>query len=144
MFDSEFRPGLCGAALFQCLWPAPARDRRLCPGAGDFPQAARRRHKCWKSMATANSGATSCHVRDVVAANIAGLSKAHVHGEVFNVGSGASLSVQGTGGHADVLRLTSANTRGPAEGNSQATLADVSRIRASARLGAAKSASPKA
>ena len=37
------RPGLRssvpGAALFQCLWPAPARDRRLCPGAGDFPQA---------------------------------------------------------------------------------------------------------
>ena len=65
------------------------------------------------------------HVRDVVAANIAAM-ESSTRGEVFNVGSGASLSVKEL---ADLISPDQIHT--PARKNdSEATLADISKIQA--------------
>ncbi|HEX4026055.1 MAG TPA: NAD-dependent epimerase/dehydratase family protein [Rhizomicrobium sp.] len=68
------------------------------------------------------------HVRDVVAANIAALEspESKVRGEVFNVGSGTSLSVQEL---ADMISPDQVHTEAR-KNDSEATLADISRIRA--------------
>ena len=65
------------------------------------------------------------HVRDVVAANIAAL-ESKVRGTVFNVGSGTSLSVKEL---ADMISPDQVHTEGR-KGDSLATLADISRIKA--------------
>ena len=65
------------------------------------------------------------HVRDVVAANIAAL-ESNVRGAVFNVGSGTSLSVKQL---ADMISPDQVHTEGR-KGDSLATLADISRIKA--------------
>ena len=65
------------------------------------------------------------HVRDVVAANIAAYESA-VRGEVFNVGSGASLSVKEL---ADLISPNQVHTEAR-KGDSLATLADISKIKA--------------
>jgi nucleoside-diphosphate-sugar epimerase len=64
------------------------------------------------------------HVRDVVAANIAAYESA-VRGEVFNVGSGTSLSVKEL---ADMISPNQVHTEGR-KGDSLATLADISKIK---------------
>jgi len=72
------------------------------------------------------------HVRDVVAANILAFERAHedgVRGEVFNVGSGESLSVKEL---ADMISPNQIHTEAR-KGDAAATLADISKIRA--RLG---------
>ena len=72
------------------------------------------------------------HVRDVVAANILAFERAHesgVRGEVFNVGSGESLSVKEL---ADMISPNQIHTEARI-GDAAATLADISKIRA--RLG---------
>jgi UDP-glucose 4-epimerase len=65
------------------------------------------------------------HVRDVVAANIAAY-ESHVRGEVFNVGSGTSLSVKEL---ADMISPNQTVTAAR-KGDASATLADISRIKA--------------
>jgi nucleoside-diphosphate-sugar epimerase len=65
------------------------------------------------------------HVRDVVAANIAAY-ESTLRGEVFNVGSGTSLSVKEL---ADMISPDQVHTESR-KGDSPATLADISRIRA--------------
>ena len=65
------------------------------------------------------------HVRDVVAANVAAYESA-VRGEVFNVGSGASLSVKEL---ADLISPNQVHTEAR-KGDSLATLADISKIKA--------------
>ncbi|HEX4271457.1 MAG TPA: NAD-dependent epimerase/dehydratase family protein [Rhizomicrobium sp.] len=65
------------------------------------------------------------HVRDVVAANIAAL-ESGVRGEVFNVGSGASLSVKEL---ADMISPDQIHTEAR-RNDSEATLADISKIQA--------------
>ena len=65
------------------------------------------------------------HVRDVVAANIAAYESA-VRGEVFNVGSGTAISVKQL---ADMISPNQTVTEGR-KGDSLATLADISRIKA--------------
>jgi UDP-glucose 4-epimerase len=65
------------------------------------------------------------HVRDVVAANIAAY-ESSLRGEVFNVGSGTSLSVKEL---ADLISPNQVHTEGR-KGDSLATLADISKIRA--------------
>jgi UDP-glucose 4-epimerase len=65
------------------------------------------------------------HVRDVVAANIAAY-ESDVRGEVFNVGSGTSLSVKEL---ADMISSNQAHTEAR-KGDSRATLADISKIKA--------------
>jgi UDP-glucose 4-epimerase len=65
------------------------------------------------------------HVRDVVAANIAAY-ESSLRGEVFNVGSGTSLSVKEL---ADLIWPNQVHTEGR-KGDSLATLADISKIRA--------------
>jgi nucleoside-diphosphate-sugar epimerase len=65
------------------------------------------------------------HVRDVVAANIAAY-ESGVRGEVFNVGSGESLSVKEL---ADMISPHQIHTEGR-KGDSAATLADISKIKA--------------
>lgn len=65
------------------------------------------------------------HVRDVVAANIAAL-ESSVRGDVFNVGSGAGLSVQEL---ADMISPDQVHTEAR-KNDSAATLADISKIRA--------------
>jgi len=65
------------------------------------------------------------HVRDVVAANIAAL-ESDVRGTVFNVGSGTSLSVKEL---ADMISPDQIHTEGR-KGDSLATLADISKIKA--------------
>jgi len=65
------------------------------------------------------------HVRDVVAANIAAL-ESSVRGEVFNVGSGTSLSVQEL---ADMISPHQVHTEAR-KNDSAATLADISKIQA--------------
>jgi len=65
------------------------------------------------------------HVRDVVAANIAAYESA-VRGEVFNVGSGTSLSVKEL---ADLISPNQVHTEGR-KGDSLATLADISKVKA--------------
>jgi nucleoside-diphosphate-sugar epimerase len=65
------------------------------------------------------------HVRDVVAANIAAL-ESNVRGAVFNVGSGTSLSVKKL---ADMISPNQIHTEGR-KGDSAATLADISKIKA--------------
>ena len=65
------------------------------------------------------------HVRDVVAANLAALSST-VRGEVFNVGSGTNISVQEL---ADMISPDQLHTDGR-KGDSAATLADISKIKA--------------
>ena len=65
------------------------------------------------------------HVRDVVSANIAAYESA-VRGEVFNVGSGTSLSVKEL---ADMISPNQVHTEGR-KGDSLATLADISKIKA--------------
>jgi len=65
------------------------------------------------------------HVRDVVAANIAAL-ESDVRGEVFNVGSGTSLSVKEL---ADMISPDQIHTEAR-KNDSEATLADISKIRA--------------
>ena len=65
------------------------------------------------------------HVRDVVAAQIAAY-ESDLRGQVFNVGSGTSISVQEL---ADMISVN--QVRGPARGDdSRGTLADISAIRA--------------
>ena len=64
------------------------------------------------------------HVQDVVAANIAALNS-HGRGEVFNVGSGTSISVKEL---ADMISPNQIYTEGR-KGDSTATLADISKIR---------------
>lgn len=64
------------------------------------------------------------HVRDVVAANIAALNS-HARGEVFNVGSGTSISVKEL---ADMISPNQIHTEGR-KGDSTATRADISKIR---------------
>jgi len=69
------------------------------------------------------------HVRDVVAANIAAFERARekgVRGEVFNVGSGESLSVKEL---ADMISPNQVVTDAR-KGDSAATLADISKIMA--------------
>ena len=65
------------------------------------------------------------HVRDVVAANIAAL-ESGVRGEVFNVGSGTSLSVKQL---ADMISPDQIHTE-TRKNDSEATLADISKIQA--------------
>jgi UDP-glucose 4-epimerase len=65
------------------------------------------------------------HVRDVVAANIAAL-ESEARGEIFNVGSGTSLSVQEL---ADMISPDQIHTDAR-RNDSQATLADISKIQA--------------
>jgi len=65
------------------------------------------------------------HVRDVVAANIAAL-ESNLRGEVFNVGSGTSLSVKEV---ADMISPNQIHTEAR-RNDSVATLADISRIQA--------------
>jgi nucleoside-diphosphate-sugar epimerase len=65
------------------------------------------------------------HVRDVVAANIAAL-ESTARGTVFNVGSGTSLSVKEL---ADMISPSQVHAPGR-KGDSLATLADISRIKA--------------
>ncbi len=65
------------------------------------------------------------HVRDVVAANIAAL-ESDARGTVFNVGSGTSLSVKEL---ADMISPDQIHTEGR-KGDSLATLADISKIKA--------------
>ena len=65
------------------------------------------------------------HVRDVVAANIAAL-ESGVRGEVFNVGSGTSLSVKEL---ADMISPDQIHTEAR-KNDSEATLADISKIQA--------------
>jgi nucleoside-diphosphate-sugar epimerase len=65
------------------------------------------------------------HVRDVVAANIAAY-ESDVRGQVFNVGSGTSLSVKQL---ADMISPNQIHTQAR-KGDSMATLADISRIKA--------------
>jgi nucleoside-diphosphate-sugar epimerase len=65
------------------------------------------------------------HVRDVVAANIAAL-ESSVRGEVFNVGSGTSLSVKEL---ADMISPDQIHTEAR-KNDSVATLADITRIQA--------------
>jgi UDP-glucose 4-epimerase len=65
------------------------------------------------------------HVRDVVAANIAAL-ESGVRGEVFNVGSGTSLSVKQL---ADMISPDQIHTEAR-KNDSEATLADISKIQA--------------
>jgi nucleoside-diphosphate-sugar epimerase len=65
------------------------------------------------------------HVRDVVAANIAAL-ESDVRDEVFNVGSGTSLSVKEL---ADMISPDQIHTEAR-KNDSEATLADISKIRA--------------
>jgi UDP-glucose 4-epimerase len=72
------------------------------------------------------------HVRDVVAANILSLEQAQddgVRGEIFNVGSGESLSVKEL---ADMISPSQLHTEAR-KGDAAATLADISKIKA--RLG---------
>lgn len=64
------------------------------------------------------------HVRDVVAANIAALNS-HGRSEVFNVGSGTSISVKEL---ADMISPNQIHTEGR-KGDSTATRADISKIR---------------
>ena len=64
------------------------------------------------------------HVRDVVAANIAALNN-HGRSEVFNVGSGTSISVKEL---ADMISPNQIHTEGR-KGDSTATRADISKIR---------------
>jgi UDP-glucose 4-epimerase len=65
------------------------------------------------------------HVRDVVAANIAAY-ESSLRGQVFNVGSGTSLSVKEL---ADLISPDQVHIEAR-KGDSMATLADISRIRA--------------
>src|ERR1700761_152289 len=65
------------------------------------------------------------HVRDVVAANIAAM-ESGVRGEVFNVGSGTSLSVKEL---ADMISPNQVHTEAR-RNDSEATLADISKIQA--------------
>ncbi len=65
------------------------------------------------------------HVRDVVAANIAAY-ESNVRGEAFNVGSGTSISVKQL---ADMISPDQIVTEAR-RGDAQATLADISRIKA--------------
>jgi nucleoside-diphosphate-sugar epimerase len=65
------------------------------------------------------------HVRDVVAANIAVL-ESSIRGEVFNVGSGASLSVKEL---ADMISPDQIHTEAR-KNDSEATQADISKIQA--------------
>jgi nucleoside-diphosphate-sugar epimerase len=65
------------------------------------------------------------HVRDVVAANIA-VMQSDVRGEVFNVGSGASLSVKEL---ADMISPNQIHTEAR-KNDSEVTLADISKIQA--------------
>jgi UDP-glucose 4-epimerase len=68
------------------------------------------------------------HVRDVVRANILAFENPR-HGEIYNVGSGSNLSVK------ELADMISPNQRHEArrEGDSNATLADISRIGADLR-----------
>lgn len=65
------------------------------------------------------------HVRDVVAANIAAY-ESDVRGEIFNVGSGTSLSVKQL---ADMISPDQLHTEAR-KGDSLATLADIAKIKA--------------
>jgi UDP-glucose 4-epimerase len=65
------------------------------------------------------------HVRDVVAANIAAM-ESSLRGEVFNVGSGTSLSVQEL---ADMISPDQVHTEAR-KNDSEATRADISKIQA--------------
>ena len=65
------------------------------------------------------------HVRDIVSANLAAL-KSDVHGEIFNVGSGTNISVKEL---ADLISPEQVHTEGR-KGDSLATLADISKIKA--------------
>ena len=65
------------------------------------------------------------HVRDVVDANIAAFESV-LRGEIFNVGSGESISVKEL---ADMISPAQVHTEGR-KGDSAATLADISRIKA--------------
>jgi nucleoside-diphosphate-sugar epimerase len=65
------------------------------------------------------------HVRDIVAANIAAY-ESNVRGQVFNVGSGANISVKEL---ADMISPDQ-SLREARRGDSMATLADISRIKA--------------
>jgi nucleoside-diphosphate-sugar epimerase len=64
------------------------------------------------------------HVRDVVSANLKAL-ESNLHREVFNVGSGTSLSVKEL---ADMISPTQIHTEGR-KGDALATLADISKIK---------------
>ena len=65
------------------------------------------------------------HVRDIVAANLAALTS-DVHGEIFNVGSGSNISVKEL---ADMISSDQIHLEGR-KGDSAATLADISKIKA--------------
>ncbi len=65
------------------------------------------------------------HVRDVAAANIAAFESV-LRGEIFNVGSGESISVKEL---ADMISPAQIHTEGR-KGDAAATLADISRIKA--------------
>ena len=65
------------------------------------------------------------HVRDVAAANIAAF-ESPLRGEIFNVGSGENISVKEL---ADMISPAQVHTEGR-KGDSAATLADISRIKA--------------
>jgi UDP-glucose 4-epimerase len=86
-----------------------------------------RRHAEAKALEIHGDGAQRrdfVHVRDVVAANIAAY-ESQVRGEIFNVGSGTSLSVKQL---ADMISPNQVHTEAR-QGDSLSTLADIAKIR---------------
>ncbi len=87
-----------------------------------------RRHAEGKTLEIHGDGSQRrdfIHVRDIVAANLAALNSA-VHGEIFNVGSGSNISVKEL---ADMISSDQIHVEGR-KGDSAATLADISKIKA--------------
>ena len=95
------------------------------PWCWAFSSSARRTGKPLEIHGDGRQRRDFIHVRDVVAANIAAL-ESSVRGEVFNVGSGTSLSVKEL---ADMISPDQIHTEAR-KNDSEATLADISKIQA--------------
>jgi nucleoside-diphosphate-sugar epimerase len=123
MFDQDFDLPCVVLRYFNVYGPRQPETGAYALVLGIFL----RRHADGKPLEIHGGGAQRrdfIHVRDVVAANIAAY-ESSVRGDVFNVGSGASISVKDL---ADMISPDQIITEGR-KGDSVATLADISKIK---------------
>ena len=97
----DVRPRLRGVALFQRLWPAHGRLRRLHRSADPVDGRDRRRHAAAHLRRRQQTRWISSHVEDIARANMLAAVSAG-HRRVFNIGTGVETSLTRPGPNAAV------------------------------------------
>jgi nucleoside-diphosphate-sugar epimerase len=123
MFDKDFGLPCVALRYFNVYGPRQPQTGAYALVLGIFLRRARE-GKVLEIHGDGSQRRDFVHVRDVVSANLKAL-ESNLHREVFNVGSGTSLSVREL---ANMISPNQVHTEGR-KGDSLATLADISKIK---------------